>query len=132
MRVQLLGQEFVGQALVDQDAAGVRRARLRGHQRRGVVCGPGLRVGTQVAGESLVPPGALRGRADRRKGRQRLEHARVAQRQRQRAVPAHGVAEDADAPASTGSCAVTSGSSSFMSQLSMRQCVAQGACVASR
>ena len=90
----VLQQELVGQTLVDQDAAGVRRRCLRGHQRTGIVCKPCALVLPQVAAESLFPPGALAGCGNGRKGRNAFEHPRVAQRQRERTVPAHGMAKN--------------------------------------
>ena len=61
--MELLREEFVGQPLVDEDAA-VERAFA--DERRGVPAIPGGRVGTEIAAERLLPPRALRRRADRR------------------------------------------------------------------
>ena len=90
----VLQQELVGQTLVDQDAARVRWRCLRGHQCTGIVCKPCALVLPQVATESLFPPGALAGCGNGRKGRNAFEHPRVAQRQRERTVPAHGMAKN--------------------------------------
>ena len=98
LRVQLLGQEFIGQTLVHQNALRIRRRSLRGHQRTGVMRGPGAAVEPQVAVEGLVAPRALHRRADGRNGRQAGEHARVAQRECERTMAAHRVAKNAGAP----------------------------------
>ena len=114
MRVQLHRQKLVGQALVDQDAARDRvRCAARPSGRVASCAAQAAAVGAQVAGEGLASPRALAGRADRRKSRDRLEQPGVAQRQRQRAVTAHRVAEDADAGRRIrGRVRVSSGSSS--------------------
>src|SRR5690606_40401138 len=61
-RIQLLGQERVGQPLVDQNALRKGRAFGSGHEFAGVVLFPGLAVRPLVAAESLAPPGATGGR----------------------------------------------------------------------
>ncbi|MPM95812.1 hypothetical protein SDC9_142967 [bioreactor metagenome] len=91
----LFDQELVGQALVDEDACRVGGGGLRAHQLAGVMPGPFGLVFAQIAAESLVAPGAVERVGNRCKGRDRLEPAGVAQRQGQRAVAAHAVAEDA-------------------------------------
>src|SRR5690606_31027178 len=68
-----------------------------GHELAGVMGLPGLGVGPQVAAERLAAPWAARRRRDRRKGRHRTEPPGMAQRQHQRAVPAHRMAEYAGA-----------------------------------
>src|SRR3546814_6807557 len=66
---------------------------------------PGAGTGPEGAVERLLPPGAARGRRDGRKGRHRAELLWMAQRQHQRAMPAHGMAEDAGAPGIAGQLA---------------------------
>lgn len=87
--VQLRREEVVGQALVDQ-----RRGQLPAgfHQLGSVVRCPGRTVGTQISAERLLAPRALAGSADRRDGGHALEEPGVAQRQRQGAMAAHGMA----------------------------------------
>ena len=72
VRVQLLGQELVGQPLVHQDALGKQRRQATGvalaDQLGRVVRGPGTTVWAQVASESFLAPRALHGRADGRDG----------------------------------------------------------------
>ena len=97
MGVQLPFQKLVRQALVDEDAARVGGQGLVFHQHGGIVLTPAGAVCTQVAGERLLAPGALGGRADGRKGREGFEPPRVAQGQGERAVPAHRVAKNAQA-----------------------------------
>ena len=97
LREQLGRQEFVRQALVDQDALRVGRARGPAHQRRGIVFGPDIPIVPQVAAEGLFAPGAAAGVRNGREGRHRLVLAGVAQGQGQGAVAAHRVAEDAGA-----------------------------------
>src|ERR1700752_4159681 len=55
---------------------------------------PGLLVGAEIARERLVAPWHLRRRHDRRKGARRAVAARIAKCDRQRAVAAHGMAEN--------------------------------------
>ena len=98
---QLLDQEFVAQALVDQDAAGERRAGVRCHQGAGVILLPRVFVGAEVAAEGLLAPRATAWRGDRREGRDRAEQVGVPERHGQRAMAAHRVAEDAH-PARVG------------------------------
>ena len=61
----------------------------------GIVFGPSRPVRSQVTPERLFPPGALAGRADGGDGRHALVPVGVAQRQRQGAVAAHGMAGNA-------------------------------------
>eukprot|EP01038_Epipyxis_sp_PR26KG_P000056 gene56-77_t len=51
VRMQLLGQKLVGEALVDEDARRVGRDRLVLHEHRGVVLDPSRAVCAQVARE---------------------------------------------------------------------------------
>src|SRR5690606_29350324 len=64
-------------------------------QRAGVVFAPCATVRADVAAERLLAPGAVERADDRREGTGRLEAARVAQGDSQRAVAAHRVAGDA-------------------------------------
>ena len=63
-------------------------------QSRGIVYRPRLARIAQIGRQRFLAPGAARGRHDRREGRHRAEQLRVAQGQRQRAVPAHRMARD--------------------------------------
>src|SRR5688572_6471035 len=94
LRAQLRLQELIGVALVDQDVAGPAAAR---HQGAGIILGPHLVVGTEIGVERLLSPRHLAGRHDRREGRDRFEAVRVLHRDGERAVPAHGMAGDAEA-----------------------------------
>ena len=61
--MQLLGEKFIGQALVNQDR---RSARALLDERGGIVLLPQLSVFTEVPAESLDSPWALHRCADRR------------------------------------------------------------------
>ena len=102
-------QEFVGHALVNQDACGVGRLALLCHEQCGVVLCPDGAVVTQVAGEGFFTPGTVAGVGNGGEGRQALELARVAQGQRECAVTAHAVAADAQALQVDGQVAANHG-----------------------
>jgi hypothetical protein len=91
LRAELLGQEIVRLALVDQQ---VGQARAVLDQRDRVVTAPCLRVGAEIAGKRLVPPRHLARCDDRCEGGAAAEPVGVAQRDRQRAVAAHRMAHD--------------------------------------
>ena len=65
LREELILKEFIGQALVDQDAVWEWGLSIS-HQRTGIVSQPVLLVVTQVARERFLSPRALAGRANRR------------------------------------------------------------------
>ena len=86
IRVELLGQELICFALVNQDrilpSAG-------SNQLGGVMIGPSFLICSQVTRERLDTPGTPGRRADRRKGGNRSVDLRVCQGERQRTVPPH-------------------------------------------
>ena len=88
---QLLGQELVGIALIDQQV-GQSRAVL--DQGNGIRLSPGGAVLPQIAAQRLLTPGHLGRRDDGREGRHAAEAVRVAQTDGQRTVAAHRVAGD--------------------------------------
>ncbi len=89
---ELLGEELVGAALVDQERG---LGGLRLDQFAGVVPALGLPVLAQIVAERLPAPGTLHGRGDRRESRDRAIGLRRPEVERQRPVAAHRVAEDA-------------------------------------
>src|SRR5262249_51950577 len=91
-RMKLLGEKFIIQSLVDQDLA---REGILGHEFRGVMRVPKCLVLAKIAAEGFGAPGALAGRADRRKGRERAVLPGGPQGGNKRAVTAHGMTEDA-------------------------------------
>src|ERR1700733_9907302 len=94
LRQQLtLRQELVGQPLVDQQLRKQRRAACADQLHR-VVARPGGRVLAEIARQRLAAPRAAGRRADRCEGGDRAVDVRISERQHQRAVPAHRVAED--------------------------------------
>ena len=62
-----------------------------------VVVPPGCAIGSEVSRQRFFSPGAAHRRRDRGKSRHRLVAVRIFERDGQRAVPAHGMAEDAGA-----------------------------------
>src|SRR5690606_21369970 len=74
--IELLLQEAVGQALVNQYPLGKWALRLL-HQQRGIVARPGLSVVAQVGRKCLLSPWAARRRGHRRKSRHRPEFVAV-------------------------------------------------------
>ena len=90
-RLQLIGQELVVIALVDQDRHFFRAA---GQQMAAVVLQPLALVAAQIGGERLAAPRHLARVDDRRERRYRAEALRIAKCHHQRAVAAHRVAED--------------------------------------
>ena len=91
--LQLVFQEAVGQALVDQDIVEACPGAVL-DQRAGVVGAPSGTVWAEIGRHRLVAPRAVQRRDDRREGADRLEEVRVAQGDGQRAVAAHRMAED--------------------------------------
>ena len=92
LRLQLLDQETVGLALIDQQGQAFAAP---GNQFAGVPFLPRGAVVAEVARKSLLSPGAGQCIADRREGRQRAVATGVAQRTDQRPVAAHRMAADA-------------------------------------
>src|SRR5690606_862400 len=68
------------------------------HELGRVVRRPRRPVSSQIAGEGLLAPGYLGGRDDRRERGDAAVKLRVPQREHERAVPAHRMAEDAAHP----------------------------------
>src|SRR5690606_8999261 len=66
LRVQLLGEELVGEALVHQDRVPRLRHLPRLHQLRGIVLPPAVPVPAEIMRERLLPPRAVDRVADRR------------------------------------------------------------------
>jgi hypothetical protein len=97
-RFQLFHQEAVGSALVDQDCIELVVAGAALDQPRGVVLAPVAGIRPEVRAERLHAPGTARRRADRGERRDTAIQLRMAQCQRQRPVPAHGMSADATAP----------------------------------
>src|SRR5689334_6514776 len=73
--LELFFKEFVGRALVYEDAAWKLVTRL--HELGGVVRRPGCAIRAEITGECLHTPRALDGRGDRRECRQRAVLAGV-------------------------------------------------------
>jgi hypothetical protein len=107
----VLLEEIIRRTLVDQDLGrpigGARKF-------RGVVLAPSVAVVAKIARERLVAPGAAHGSGDRGKRRERAIALRVLERADERAVTAHGVAEDALARRSTGKLASISAGNSLV------------------
>src|SRR5690606_10673090 len=93
LRMQLVFEERVGQALINQYAFGIWTLRTQ-HEFRCIVLGPHIAVVAQVAAEGLVPPGALHGVGNGGERRNRAVLLTMALRQYQSAVAAHGVAKN--------------------------------------
>ena len=91
LRAQLAIEELVVAALVDQQRQFLLR---RLHQLAGIPVLPRLAVIAQIGCECLLTPRHLRRRHDWRERRHAAVAARIAQRQHQRAMPAHRVAAD--------------------------------------
>ena len=108
-RAQLLGQKRIGVAVIHQQI-GKSGAVL--DQRHRIMLAPGLPVAAEIAAQRLDAPWHLRGSNDRRKGAGGAVAIGMAQRDGQRAVPAHGVTEDRLPLRSTGKCSATSSGSS--------------------
>jgi hypothetical protein len=62
---ELLGEESIGFALIDQDRQALAG---RGDQLHRIPCRPLRLVGTEIAGEGLLTPWAVHRVGDRRKG----------------------------------------------------------------
>src|SRR4051794_5547309 len=92
LRLELAVEELVAGTLIDEQRAA--EALARAQQRDRVPGGPTGPIGPEVARERLLSPGHLAGRADGRKRRHAAIAVGVPQRQRQRAMAAHRVAED--------------------------------------
>src|SRR5581483_1168402 len=90
--LELLREEFVGVPLVDEYRAGEPPAR---DQLAGIIILPALAVRTEIARKRLLAPGHAHGRYDRRERGNGFVALRMAQRDRERAVAAHRMAEDA-------------------------------------
>src|SRR5574343_404144 len=72
LRIQLFGEEFIAQPLIDQCA--VREGRLLlFHQQAGIMRRPLLAVFAQIAAEGFHAPWAARWRCDRRESRHATE-----------------------------------------------------------
>src|SRR5690606_5241358 len=97
--LQLALEEGVARALVDEDR---RRVLRRTHELRRVVAGPRFAIVAEVSAEGLLAPRDLGGGDDRRERRDRAVRARLAQREDERAVAAHGMAEDAPVRGAAG------------------------------
>ena len=93
-RFQLLLEEVVGLALVDQDREAFGGF---GDQLASVIVAPLVPVRPEIVAQGLFAPGALHGRANRGEGGDRLVLAGVFKRDGERAVAAHGVAHDGTA-----------------------------------
>src|SRR5258708_784024 len=63
LRIELIGEEFVRQSLIDQNRAGEPRLL---HQLAGIVFAPRRRSVAEITLERLLPPGTARRRGDRR------------------------------------------------------------------
>eukprot|EP01035_Chromulina_nebulosa_P035868 gene35867-48236_t len=70
LRLELLCEELIGIALIDQD---FRHARTIGNQRAGVISAPRTLVGTDITAERLLAPRAMRRRHDRCESRDAAE-----------------------------------------------------------
>ena len=91
MRMELAREELVREPLVDEDRHAERATR---EELRRIVLEPAAAILAQVAAERLLAPwAAARGR-DGRERRKRLVLLRMTMGERERAVPAHRVAED--------------------------------------
>ena len=89
---QVLAEAHAGGLAAAGEFAGL------GDQHAGIPLTPTRTLLAQVAGKGLLAPGAVHRIDDRREGRHRSVAPGVAQCAHQRAVAAHGVAEDARAP----------------------------------
>ena len=89
---ELLCQEVVGVALIDQDIALPAAVAQQGAR---VVVGPGRPVVAEIASECLMAPGHFHGRHDGCEGRDGFVGVLVFERDGERAVAAHGMAKDA-------------------------------------
>src|ERR1700735_593618 len=92
--MELAGEERVAGALIDQDRAGPGDA---AHQQARIPILPTLAVRAEIVREGLLTPGHRDRVRNRREGRDRMPEIRVAQRRNERAMPAHGMTEDAAA-----------------------------------
>jgi hypothetical protein len=92
--VQLLGEERVVVALVDEDRPPVPGICHRARYLAGIVFLPAHRVAAQVIAERLAPPRGIQGRGNGRERRQGPEYVRVTETDRERAMTAHGVAHE--------------------------------------
>src|SRR3546814_20724395 len=77
MRLELLFEEAIGLALVDEQ---VGQARAAGDQRTGVIGGPRLEILAEIVPQRLFAPRAVHRLDDRRTGRNRAEAVGGAQR----------------------------------------------------
>jgi hypothetical protein len=113
-RLEALGlklprEKLVVEALVDEQLA---REGAPPDELTRVVLLPRRAARPEVAREGLLAPGHLAGRHDGREGRHARVAARVAQREGERAVAAHGVPHHAPRDRRTGKCASTQAGSS--------------------
>ena len=92
LRIQLIGQEFVRRALVDEQRHGLG---ARFDEAGGIVGLPAFPVVAQVGAETALAPAAHHRVVDGREGRHRPIAARILQGADQRAVTAHGMSADA-------------------------------------
>src|SRR5690606_13458870 len=91
LRLELLFKKVVAVTLVDQQ----RLARgSAGDKGAGIILRPQILVISKIASKRLLPPGAVTGIDDGRKGGHRGVALWVAQGQYQRTMSAHGVAAD--------------------------------------
>ena len=91
MRLQLVGEEIVSLTLIDQQ---VGQPRAAFNERTGIIFRPGVTILPEISAQRLMPPRHLRRGNNRRKSRGRTKAPGIAQRNRQRAVPAHRMAHD--------------------------------------
>src|SRR5262249_11275324 len=91
LRAQLLGKKGVGVAVIDQK---LRKSRTIFDERDGIMFAPDLLVFAKIASQRLDAPRNLGWRHDWRKGAGRAVAVGKAQRDGQRTMAAHGMAED--------------------------------------
>src|SRR5918994_2183925 len=95
IRHQLQLEERIGEALIDEERWPSVYVGQRADEFAGVVRAPAFAVRPQVAAECFLPPGAMHRRDDRRECGDRTKALRMTQAERQRAMAAHRMAEDA-------------------------------------
>src|SRR5688572_28791735 len=95
IRHQLRLEERIGETLIDEERRPSVHVGQRAEEFAGVVRAPAFAVRPQVAAECFLSPGAMHRREDRRERGDRTKALRMTQAERQGAVAAHRMAEDA-------------------------------------
>src|SRR5215211_6080710 len=95
LRFELALQKLIAGSLVDEN--GWPGPTVVFDERRRVAFAPSSAISSKIAGQRFLPPRTTHRRCNRSKGRYRFVVARILERNRQRAMTAHRMTEDARA-----------------------------------